>query len=164
MCADSRLNCTELHWTAPGKLAVQPSPWIHLGSYRPIHKGKSRETTEQHHWGREKLTPRRRRGLGSAPKTQQTNSTGESSSRQRTALRQKYSLPLSAFGSTWRDTHRHEANKATKRNRATKTRKAAGEEHEHRDDPQRRRREEPGGSTGQGEKGHTRTRGGARVP
>ena len=56
----SSLNCRELHWTAPGKLAaVQPSPWLYSGSYRPTQKKEKGRTTKNSTTGGERDVPRK---------------------------------------------------------------------------------------------------------
>ena len=56
----SSLNCRELHWTAPGKLAaVQPSPWLYSGSYRPTQKKETGRKTKNSTTKGEKDVPRK---------------------------------------------------------------------------------------------------------
>ena len=71
MCADfaargrSSLNCRELHWTAPGKLAaVQSSPWLLQVPTAPPKNGERQRDREQHYRGRKRRTPKRRERLG----------------------------------------------------------------------------------------------------
>ena len=94
----SSLNCRELHWAAPVKLAaVQPSPWLYSGSYRPTQKGNKERTKKTSTRKRERETyPEREGGPGTAQRNKQTNSMGKEKKRQRTAKRQTHPQPLQA--------------------------------------------------------------------
>ena len=60
----SSLNCRELHWTAPGKLAaVQPSPWL----YRPTHRGKRQRNRKATLLGERETNPEKEGGTWAAP-------------------------------------------------------------------------------------------------
>ena len=166
----SSLNCRELNWTAPVKLAaVQTSPWLHQGSYRPI-TNKEHKTEEQNKRGREEVTPKGREGHGRHQTHKPNKFNGQGQWTIEDSLAARALETSTRMQQQLRVPHRHITHTAKKKRAEAQDKKNRRGRRGRTKTPTQGRPntkeggEGGGGSTRQGEKGRTRTRGGAQVP
>ena len=143
----SGLNCRELNWTAPVKLAaVQSSPWLHQGSYRPITKQRpqNRRTKQK---GERGSNPERE-GVTRAAPDKQTKQIQRARAvdhrRQRSGRSLQYLNTHSATNEEiTTPTQDPQSQETEPKPRTRETGGAAGAErkHQHRDNPTRRTEE-----------------------
>ena len=169
----SSLNCRELRWTAPVKLAaVQPSPWLYSGSYRPTQKRKQRQKNKEQHRRKRETYPE----IENLPGTAQRIKANKFNGRRQELTEDSKAADTSATsaGLTWEDRRtttpvqsqrNREGNQSNQPTKKQGEAAGAGQTHKHQHaTDQRGKGGEPGGSTRQEERGHTRTRRGTRVP